>query len=77
MTDNPRSKRVRLSLECRESVKNEIEAHGKDLGEWSLIGGIRRSVERSAALLDLERRGSLVLIRDSDGEAEDVNRPLT
>ncbi len=72
MTDNPRSKRVRLSLECRESVKNEIEAHGKDLGEWSLIGGIRRSVERSRKLFNLERRGVLLLQRDSDGGIEEV-----
>ena len=72
MSDKPRDKRVRLSLECKESVKNALEIHGKALGEWSIIGGIRHSVERSNQLLDRERRGSRVLIRDADGEAEDV-----
>lgn len=72
MSNKPRDKRVRLSLETKESVKEQIIAHGKDLGEWSLVGSLRRSVERSAALLALERRGSLVLIRSADGGAEDV-----
>lgn len=72
MSKNPRDKRVRLSLECSATTKAEIEAHSEDLKEWSLIGGIRKSVQRSKALFDLERRGSLVLIRDVDGECEDV-----
>lgn len=67
-------KRVRLSLECRAEVKQAIEDHGKDLGEWSLIGTIRRAVERSAKLLKLERRGTLLLQRDEDGEIEEVER---
>ena len=75
MTDNPRSKRVRLSLECRESVKNEIEAHGKDLGQWSLVGSIRKAILRSRWLFALEQRGILLLQRNSDGEIEDVEVP--
>lgn len=66
------NKRVRLSLECKASVKKAIEEHGKDLGEWSLIGAIRSSVRRSKKLFDLERRGDLVLIRNEDGKAENV-----
>jgi hypothetical protein len=61
-----------LSLECRASVKDEIVSHGVDLGEWSLIATIRRAVRRSEALLLLARRGSLKLVRDSDGGTEDV-----
>ena len=75
MSTNPRDKRVRLSLECKVGTKAEIEAHGEELGEWSLIGGLRRSVRRSKALFDLEQRGTLILFRDEDGEAEDVDIP--
>ena len=71
----PRDKRCRLSLECRESIKSEIEAHGKELGQWSLIGTLRKAIRRSKALFDLEQRGVLILVRDSDGEAEDVEIP--
>jgi len=74
MSTNPRDKRVRLSLECKASMKAEIEAHGEELKEWSLIGGIRKSVRRSKALFDLEQRGTLILVR-KDGEAEDVDIP--
>lgn len=69
----PRNKRVRLSLECLASVKDDIEAHGTELGEWSFIGAIRNAVRRSKILLTLERRGSLKLIRNSDGKTEDVD----
>lgn len=74
-TTPQRDKRVRLSLECSAKVKREIEAHGKDLSEWSLIGTIRRAVKRSKALFDLEARGTLMLLRDEDGEVEDVEVP--
>jgi hypothetical protein len=67
-----REKRCRLSLECKESVKQTIEAHGAELGHWSLIGGIRAAVQRSKALFDLERRGTLFLQRHDDSEIEDV-----
>ncbi len=67
-----RDKRCRLSLECSLAAKEALENHGTELGQWSLIGAIRKSVARSKRLFDLEKRGSLVLIRDSDGEAEDV-----
>jgi hypothetical protein len=48
-------KRVRLSLETTEDFKKELLAHGKELGEWSLIGALRASVRRSRELLELER----------------------
>jgi len=72
MSKNTRDKRVRLSLECSAATKVEIEAHGEELGEWSLVGTLRRAVKRSRALFDLEQRGTLILVRDADGEAEDV-----
>ena len=63
---------MRLSLECKPAVKAAILAHGKELGEWSIISAIRRSVERSRKLFNLERRGVLLLQRDSDGGIEEV-----
>ena len=63
---------VRLSLECKKAEKKAIEDHGKAIGQWSLIGSIRTAVARSMKLLDLERRGTLLLQRDSDGEIEEV-----
>lgn len=68
----PRHGNVRLSLECKPQVKVEIIAHGKELGEWSIISAIRRSVTRSKKLFDLERRGTVLLQRDSDGGIEEV-----
>jgi hypothetical protein len=59
-------------LECKKAEKAAIEAHGKAVGEWSLIGSIRKAVERSMKLLDLERRGTILLQRDSDGEIEEI-----
>ena len=72
MSTTPRDKRVRLSLECSASTKASLVAHGKDLGQWSLVGAIRRAISRSAALLALERRGTLKLVRKDDGVTEDV-----
>ena len=66
-------KRVRLSLECSEDAKVAIEAHGRELGEWSIIGAVRKSVSRSAKFMVLERRGQLVL-RTGDGVEEEVPR---
>lgn len=67
-----KDKRVRLSLECTQSIKDAIERHGTDLGQWSFVGSIRRAVARSKQIYDLEQRGTLMLVRHSDGELEDV-----
>lgn len=67
-----RDKRCRLSLECKESVKKQIEDHGSELGQWSLIGSIRKAVQRSKKFFDLEARGTLLLQRDIDGEVEEI-----
>lgn len=74
MKPTPREKRCRLSLECSESAKQAIEAHGKELGQWSLIGALRLSVQRSKKLFDLEQRGVLLLQRHRDGEIEEVEK---
>lgn len=71
----PRHGNVRLSLETKPSVKQAILDHGKELGEWSIVGCIRRAVSRSAAIFKLEQRGTLLLQRHSDGEIEDVKLP--
>ena len=68
----PRHGNARLSLECKPEVKDAIVEHGKFIGEWSLVGSIRKAIERSNKLLALQRRGTLVLVRDEDGEIEDV-----
>lgn len=68
----PRYGNVRLSLETKPPVKQAILDHGKELGEWSIISAIKRSVERSKKFFDLERRGTLLLQRDSDGEIEEI-----
>lgn len=47
--------RVRLSLECKPEDKDELVAHGTELGEWSLIGTIRHAVRRSKRLLEQEK----------------------
>ena len=67
-----RDKRCRLSLECRASTKAEIEAHGDEVGQWSLVGSIRKAISRSRQLFALEQRGVLQLKRRDDGGVEDV-----
>lgn len=67
-----RDKRVRLSLECKASVKQAFEDHGEDLKEWSMIGTLRKAVARSKKFFDLEARGDLLLRRKDDGGIEEV-----
>ena len=57
--------RVRLSLECKQEDKDELVAHGTELGEWSLIGTIRHAVRRSRRLLDLEKTSEGIEQRES------------
>jgi hypothetical protein len=71
----PRHGNVRLSLEMKPRDKQAIIDHGKELGEWSLVGCLRRSVQRSKALFDLEARGTLFLQRHDDSEIEEVEIP--
>ena len=70
----PKPKRVRLSLETTEDFKDELIEHGKALGEWSLIGALRRSLSRSSKLLALEMQGKLFLCRDEDDEIVEIDR---
>ena len=66
MADKP--KRIRLSLETTESVKQEFLRHAADLGEWSMIGMLRRAVSRSAAIHRLSESGALWVIDSEDGD---------
>lgn len=71
----PRHGNVRLSLEAKPETKADIIAHGKELSEWSIIGTIRRAIERSRWLFGMEQKGTLLLQRNSDGEIEDLEVP--
>ena len=71
----PRHGNVRLSLEAKPEFKDEILAHSKELGQWSIVGTLRKAVRRSKALFDLEKRGTLFLQRHDDSEIEDVELP--
>ena len=48
-------RRVRLSLETDEAFKERLVHHGQQLGESSLIGTIRKAVERSEELREIEK----------------------
>ena len=65
----PPVKRIRLSLETTEHVKQEFLRHAADLGEWSMIGMLRRAVSRSADIHRLSESGALWVI-DEDGPGD-------
>lgn len=71
-TPSGRNGYARLSLECKPEVKKALKDHGKELGEWAIIGTIRKAVARSKKLFDLEKRGTLLLQRHEDGEIEEI-----
>jgi hypothetical protein len=48
-------KRVRLSLETKASVLKDLRDHQVALGERSMIGLIRRMLQRSKELLSREK----------------------
>lgn len=54
-------KRVRLSLETHTNVKDDLVAHAAELGERTLIGGIRAMLRRSKAIREAELRGTLLV----------------
>jgi hypothetical protein len=66
------SLRTRMSLECSAEVKAEIDYHRGELGQWSLIGGIRESTRRSRELLAAQRRGKIYLMPDDGEEPEEI-----
>ena len=68
----PRHGNVRLSLEMKPLDKAAILAHSKELGQWSIVGTLRKAISRSAALFKLEQRGTLLLERKDNGEIEEV-----
>lgn len=61
--------RIRLSLECHASVKDDLVAHAAELGERTLIGGIRAMLRRSKKVREAEHRGT-VLVETPDSLEE-------
>lgn len=63
-------KRIRLSLETHVAVKDDLVAHASQLGQKTLIGGIREMLRRSKVVHEAQQRGTLLV--ETDESLEEV-----